>query len=99
MVLLFNRRRGAGRGSGAKRDLLEDRASFRSLDSYRNALNKVQAMADCIHNVAIELLSCADAIEERRDEFEYQELGETTSEDATRLRNLALNLRSNGLVF
>ena len=82
-----------------RRDLFEDRASFRSLDSYRIALNKVQAMAEFIHDVAIELLSYADKIQESRNKSEDQELGEVNSEDATQLRNLALNRRSNRLIF
>ena len=81
-----------------RRNLLEDGASFRSLDSYRNALNMVQAMADFIHDVGIELFSYADTIQENINQREDQELGETTSEDATRLRNLALNCRSNRLI-
>ena len=56
-------------------------------------------MADSIHDVAIELFSYSDTIQESRNQREYQELGETTSEDATRLRNWALNRRSNRLIF
>ena len=51
-------------------DLLESTESFKALDKYRNALNKVQATADFMFNVSQELLSHPDTLQENSDTVE-----------------------------
>ena len=42
-----------------REDLLESSDNFRSLDHYRNLLNKVQSTADFMFDVSLELLNHA----------------------------------------
>ena len=40
-----------------KEELLESRESFKGLDAYRNALNKVESLADFIFELTLDLLT------------------------------------------
>ncbi|PXF43989.1 hypothetical protein BWQ96_06222 [Gracilariopsis chorda] len=78
-----------------KRDLLQSKETFRSLKSYRQALNGIQSLADFVHDASKELIFYAQSLGTE----DNAETLEVPQDEIQRLHTLARTRKRRHLVF
>ena len=82
-----------------KESLLQSKEAFGSLEKFRASLNKVQSLADFIHDVSRELLAHAEILKRTDGLSEEDETMEVTADEIVHLRALAVSRKKKRIPF
>ena len=78
---------------------MQTKEAFQSLEKFRAGLNRVQSLADFVHDVSRELLAYAEELRRTDALAETDDTAEVTAEESVHLRALAVTRKKKRLVF